>query len=157
MSAMPCQSARALGLTIGKGDLMRYLRTCSRILTYPLIALFLFTTVPLVPARAALIGTEDVLRQHDLSAGREKVARFLQRQDVREQLASFGVSPSEVDARVAALSDEEIARIAGKIDEMPAGQGAVEVVLIAALIIFLMLLITDILGLTDVFPFVKHW
>jgi uncharacterized small protein (DUF1192 family) len=76
---------------------------------------------------------------------------------VREQLASFGVSPSEVDARVAALSDEEIARIAGKIDEMPAGQGAVEVVLIAALIIFLMLLITDILGLTDVFPFVKHW
>ena len=50
---------------------MRYFRTCSRILTYPLLALFLFTTVPLVPAQAALIGTEDVLQQRDLSAARE--------------------------------------------------------------------------------------
>ena len=136
---------------------MRYFRTCSCILTYPLIALFLFTTVPLVPARAALIGTDDVLQQPDFSADREKVARFLERQDVREQMASFGVSPTDVDARVAALSDEEIARIAGKIDQMPAGQGTVAVVLTAVLIILLVLLVTDILGVTDVFPFVKHW
>jgi len=66
----------------------------------------LCTTVPLVPAQAALIGTEDILQHRDLSAAREKVARFLERQDVREQLAAFGVSPREVDARVAALSDE---------------------------------------------------
>jgi hypothetical protein len=154
---VPIVPALALGLTIPKGDLMRYFQTCSRTLTYPLIALFLFTTVPLVPARAALIGTEDVLQLPDVSADREKVARFLERQDVRQQLASLGVNPKEVDARVAALSDQEIARIAGKIDQMPAGQGAVAVVIIAALIIFLALLITDILGLTDVFPFVKHW
>jgi hypothetical protein len=146
----------ALALTIRKGDLMRYFRTCSRILAYPLIALFLITTVPLAPARAAIIGTEDVLQQGGLSADREKVVRFLERQDVRQQLASFGVNPTEVDARVAVLSDQEIARIAGKIDQMPAGQGAVAVVVSAALIVFLVLLLTDILGLTDVFNFVKH-
>ena len=101
---------------------MRYFRICSRILTYPLLALFLFTTVPLVPAQAALIGTEDVLQQRDLSAAREKVARFLDRQDVREQLAAFGVNRREVDARVAALSDEEITRIAGKIIKCQRGK-----------------------------------
>src|SRR5437773_1023260 len=135
---------------------MRYFRTCSRILAYPLIALFLITPVPLAPPRAAIIGTEGVLQQGSLSADREKVVRFLERQDVRQQLASFGVNPKEVDARVAVLSDQEIARIAGKIDQMPAGQGAVAVVVSAALIVFLVLLITDILGLTDVFNFVKH-
>src|SRR5206468_1237046 len=58
---------------------MRYFRTCSRILAYPLIALFLITTVPLAPARAAIIGTEDVLQQGSLPAAREKVVRFLER------------------------------------------------------------------------------
>ena len=71
---IPAQPALALGLTIPTGDLMRYFRTCSRILTYPLLALFLFTTVPLVPPQAALIGTDDVLQQRDLPAAREKVA-----------------------------------------------------------------------------------
>src|SRR5215831_14141369 len=125
---------------------MRHFRTGARLLAYPLIALFLITTVPLAPARAAFVGTEDVLQHRDLSADREKVARFLERQDVRQQLTSLGVDPKEVDARVAALSDQEIARIAGKIDQMPVGQGAIEAVLGVALIVFLVLLLTDILG-----------
>ena len=136
---------------------MRCFRAYSRILTYPLLALFLFTTVPLVPAQAALIGTEDVLQQRDLSLAREKVTRFLERRDVRQQWASLGVSPREADARVAALSDEEIARIAGKIDQMPAGQSPIGVVFTVSLIILLVLLVTDILGVTNVLPFVKHW
>jgi hypothetical protein len=117
----------------------------------------LFTTVPLVPAQAALIGTEDVLQQRDLSLAREKVTRFLERRDVRQQWASLGVSPREAEARVAALSDEEIARIAGKIDQMPAGQSPIGVVFTVSLIILLVLLVTDILGVTNVLPFVKHW
>jgi hypothetical protein len=53
------------------------------------------------------------------------------------------------------LSNEEIQQIAGRLDELPAGEGGVEVILGAILIIFLVLLITDLLGLTDVFPFVN--
>ena len=52
-------------------------------------------------------------------------------------------------------SDEEIRQIAGHMDELPAGEGGLGVVVGAILIIFLVLLITDILGVTDVFPFVK--
>jgi Family of unknown function (DUF6627) len=135
---------------------MQGFRIYSRILAYPLIALFLITTVPLAPARAAFIGTEEVLRQANSSADREKVATFLQRQDVRQQLTSLGVDAREVDARVAALSDQEISKIAGKIDQMPAGQGWFGILIGAALIVFLVLLITDIVGVTHIFPFVSH-
>jgi len=135
---------------------MRHFRTVSRILAFPVIVLFLITTVPLAPARAALVGTEEVLRQANPSADREKVTTFLQRQDVRQQLISLGVDPREVDQRVAALSDQEISKIAGKIDQMPAGQGVVGAILITALIVFIVLLVTDILGYTHIFPFVTH-
>jgi len=53
--------------------------------------------------------------------------------------------------RVASMTDEEVRALNQKIDEMPAGSGVVG----AVVLIFLVLLITDIAGLTDVFPFVK--
>jgi len=70
-------------------------------------------------------------------------------------MVALGVDPSEVDARIAALSDQEISQIAGHIDEMPAGQGVLGAIIVALLIVFIVLLITDLVGLTDVFPFVK--
>ena len=119
---------------------MHHFRTYIRILTWPLIALFLFTTVPLAPARATLIGTEEVLHQGNPSTDREKVATFLQRQDVRQQLASLGVDGREAEARVAALSDQEIATIAGKIDQIPAGQGLGTILLITLIILLIVLI-----------------
>jgi len=98
------------------------------------------TIVPLAPARAALITTDDVLRQVSPSGDREKVTAFLKRQDVRQQLVFLGVDVREADARVATLSDQEIAKIAGQIDQMPAGQG-VEGILILALLVLLIILI----------------
>ena len=41
------------------------------------------------------------------------------------------------------------------IDPLPAGGDALGVILGVALIVFLVLLITDIMGYTDIFPFVK--
>ncbi len=68
---------------------------------------------------------------------------------------SLGVEPSEVQARLAALSPAELAPLSERIDQMPAGQGAVGAVVGVILILFLVLLLTDLLGLTDVFPFVN--
>ena len=135
---------------------MHLVRIGSRFLVWPVIAVFLLTSLPLAPARAAFVGTEDVLHQRDPSADRMKVAQFLQREDVRQQLTALGVDPKEVDLRVASLSDEEVGKIAGKIDQLPAGQGAVGAILFVGLIVFLVLLITDILGVTHVFSFVRH-
>jgi Family of unknown function (DUF6627) len=86
---------------------------------------------------------------------RARVLAFLGRAEVREQIVALGVDPGEAAARVRALSDAQVREIAGQLDQLPAGQSVIGVVVGAILIIFLVLLITDLLGLTDVFPFVK--
>ena len=61
---------------------------------------------------------------------------------VREQMVALGVDPSEVDARLAALSDQELSQIAGQIDQLPAGQGPLGLLVVVLLIILLVVLIT---------------
>ena len=79
-----------------------------------------------------------------------RIAGLLERADVRAQLEARGVDPREVEARVAALTDEEAAEIGSQIDGLPAGG-----ILGFILLVFLVLLITDILGFTKVFPFTR--
>ena len=119
------------------------------------MALFLLTG-PIDAARAALITTEQALAGEVAGDERERVAAFLARDDVRAQMVALGVDPAEAAQRVAGLSDAEVARIAGHLEQLPAGQGAIGAVIGAAVLIFLVLLITDLLGLTDVFPFVRN-
>ena len=116
---------------------------------------FLLTSLPLGIAQAALVGTEQVLGSATQDE-RRKVEAFLQRQDVRDQMVAFGVEPDEAAARVASLSDREIHQIAGQIDRLPAGQGVLVALIGAAVFVFVVLLITDLLGLTHIFPFVRH-
>jgi hypothetical protein len=112
-------------------------------------------SMPLGTARAAVVTTDQVLAETG-ATDRERVLAFLDRAEVREQIVALGVDPAEAAARVAALSDAQVQEIAGQLDQLPAGQSAVGVVVGAILIIFLVLLVTDLLGLTDVFPFVNH-
>jgi hypothetical protein len=52
------------------------------------------------------------------------------------------------------LSDDEVEHLAGRLDSLPAG-GDVEGVLWIAFLVFLVLLVTDILGFTKVFSFTR--
>jgi hypothetical protein len=104
-----------------------------------------------LPAQAGLVSTESVAA----AGSRERVAAFLERADVQGQMEALGVAAADVKSRVAALSDAEVASLAGKIDALPAGGDGVGAVLGVVLIVFLVLLITDILGLTKVFPFTR--
>jgi hypothetical protein len=106
--------------------------------------LILSLAVPL-PVQAGLVSTDSLLE-------RERITTLLERGDVQAQLQAYGVSPGEVKARVAALTDAEAAELAARIDELPAGGVSI---LGAALIVFLVLLLTDILGYTKIFPFTK--
>ncbi len=117
-----------------------------------LITVMTLASVPVSTANAAIVGTDKVIEQSQ-SSSRDRVAAFLQREDVRAQLQAYDVSPEEAEARVAALSDEEVQMIAGRIDELPAGQGTVGVIVGSIVLIFVVLLITDLIGLTHVFGF----
>ncbi|MEE9480116.1 MAG: PA2779 family protein [Kiloniellales bacterium] len=117
--------------------------------------LMAMTSMPIGVAQAEMVTTDQVIEQVNPPEDRTRVMDFMLRDDVQQQLTILGVDPEEAARRVASLSDEEIQQIAGRLEEMPAGEGGVGPIVGAILIIFLVLLVTDLLGLTDVFPFVK--
>ncbi len=133
---------------------MQTIRKFRRLTAATLAVAMLTVSIPVVPVHAAMVGTDQIIRQMDGSA-RDRVTAFLAREDVERQLKALGVDPAEATARVEALSDDEISVIAGRIDSLPAGQGAVGAILGAAVLVFLVLLITDLLGLTHVFGFTR--
>src|SRR3954471_13528096 len=70
-----------------------------------------------LPVHAGLVSTDAAVA----SADRERITGFLERAEVRAQLQAQGADPADVKARVAALTDEEAAQLAGRIDSLPAG------------------------------------
>ena len=107
------------------------------------------------PAQAAMINTAELLKQSKHNFDRDRIKAFLGRSEVQKQLLTWGINPEEAKARTDSLTDQEIEKIVASSDQLPAGGGALGTIVGAALIIFIVLLITDILGLTDIFYFVK--
>lgn len=134
---------------------MFFLRRYSRFVALPLAALMMAVSMPLGAAQAALVSTDQIIDKSEVAADRAQVASFLARDDVRRNLQAMGVDPDEAAARVAVMTDAEVRQVAARIDELPAGQDVAVALISAALVIFLVLLVTDLMGVTDVFPFVK--
>ena len=134
---------------------MFFLRRYSRFFAFPLAVLMMAVSMPVGVAQAALVSTDQVIDKSEAAADRAHVVAFLAREDVRRQMQSMGVNPDEATARVAVMTDAEVQQMAARIDGLPAGQGVAEALISAALIIFIVLLVTDLMGVTDVFPFVK--
>jgi hypothetical protein len=86
---------------------------------------------------------------------RSQLLGVLERVEVQNQLQAHGVSIEQAKARIAALTDVEAAQLAAQIDSLPAGGDGVGALIGAVLIVFLVLLLTDILGFTKIFPFTK--
>ncbi len=127
---------------------IRLLRRTSWTLLFTLIALLL----PVAPVHAALVGTEQLVSAAQVETDRERVRVFLQRADVRDMLKQRGVDANVALSRVDAMTDAEVQTVATQLDRLPAGGTSV---LGAAVFIFVLLLITDILGLTKIFPFTR--
>jgi hypothetical protein len=104
-------------------------------------------------AHAELIPTENVSSievTQKMGLGHARLSAALTRADVRAEMERLGVSPAVAAERVAALTDAEAGRLADQIDNAPAG-GIVGVILL----VFFVLLFTDIMGWTKVFPFTR--
>jgi hypothetical protein len=106
-------------------------------------------------AQATLVGTEQVAAAEGVvsaAAQRERVNELLTRSDVAAALQERGVDMAQAQARIAALTDAEVAHLADTLDTAPAGASDV---LGTIVFIFLLLLLTDILGFTKIFPFTR--
>lgn len=115
-----------------------------------LLSLLLAVT-PLVPAQAAMLGNDKVITPSQSAVASDKLESFLGQEATRQQLLSLGVSPESVLERAGSLTDAELARVNQAIDTLHAGGDSVLGIL---LIIFIVFIITDAIGATDIFPFV---
>lgn len=106
------------------------------------------TALPL-PAAAGMIGTESATS----AASRDRIGAALARAEVRARLEAAGVRVEDVRARVNALTDDEAAQLAQQLDNLPAGGDGI---VGAIVLVFIVLLVTDILGYTKVFPFTRQ-
>lgn len=127
---------------------MDTIRRFAKPLTCVVTVCFVLLSCYIPAAGAAIVDTESLL---DTETGRAQVEAFLSRADVQKQLVNQGLDPEQALSRINRLTDAEVHGLADKINSMPAGGDVVG----AAVFIFLVLLVTDLLGLTDVFPFVK--
>ena len=95
---------------------------------------------------AAPIGTDTLIQLDQRDELLSSIQAELARDEVRAEFLARGVSPKEVDARVAALSTEELRQLKLQIDELPAGG------LLAVIgVVFVVLLILELVGVTNIF------
>lgn len=112
------------------------------------VAVFAQVSWGQIASTELVLGTPSVVSSH------EKVSQFVAREDVAKSFEQMGVDPKMIETKIASLSDDEINSIASQIDTLPAG-GDAGGLIGAAIFIFIVLLITDILGFTKVFNFTR--
>lgn len=129
--------------------------TLTKKLTAWAVAIALSHSAGLQVAQAGIITTEAVAAEASVAHVAERRAQVLatlNRADVAQGLVERGVDMDAARARVESLSDQEVLALADQLDQAPAGASDVLGVI---LFVFILLLITDILGLTKVFPFTR--
>lgn len=112
----------------------------------PFLVVFFVVTIWVPGAKAAIVNTQSLITSQELGLQGE-LQTTLAREDVRQQLVALGVDPLQVDARVAALTPEELRQLQLKINDLPAGSSALAVIGV----VFLVLLILELVGVTNVF------
>jgi hypothetical protein len=96
-----------------------------------LFALALILFAPL--AYAGMIGVE--------GTERERVRSMLERPEVASELERLGVPPAEAQARVEAMTPEEVSQLAGRVDALAAGGASDRDLLLVIILVLLLILI----------------
>ncbi len=120
-----------------------------------LALVFCYFNVLWTPAQAALVNTAQVVQETTDDQTRARLRTLLARADVKAQLETWGVDPQEAQARVDTLTAEELETLSARMDELPAGGSGLAVVAVVLLVAFLIILLTDIMGLTNIFTFTR--
>ena len=103
-----------------------------------------------MPLQAAMIGTDTLLQQGQSQFDRQQLVQMLERGDVQQQLVAMGVEVADAQMRVAQMTDSEVQQLNSQLGQLPAGGDVLGIVLL----IFLVFVITDVIGATDIFPFI---
>jgi hypothetical protein len=101
-------------------------------------------------AGAAIVTNDVVVSHMQQDSAKTALLQAINRSDVKQQLLALGVNPADIESRINLMTDEEIAQLNQQIDELPAGGDVLGILLV----IFIVFVITDVIGATDIFPFI---
>lgn len=99
-------------------------------------------------ANAAMVSTTSLLQGSQQISNSESVTTM--RLGLSDALVNYGVAAQDADSRVALLTNDQVVMLNGQLADMPAGGN----ILGLAVLVFLVFIITDAVGATDVFTFV---
>jgi hypothetical protein len=125
------------------------MRKLQKIIALFLVSSMLFLQIPIAQAR--LISTDQALQHEQQTWTRANVSQLLDKTEIRAQLIKLGVDPAQAKDRVNRMTDQEVATLNQQLANQPAGGMDILGVLV---VVFIVLVITDLLGATDVFPWV---
>jgi hypothetical protein len=120
----------------------------SRLFVLQLVSVALICTGFVQVSSAGVIGTGQIIESDVRATSIGRIDALLAREDVAGQLQEYGVDPAVIEARVRGLTTAELLVLESRIDQQIAGAGDV-LTLIGA--VFLVLLILELLGVTDIF------
>lgn len=101
-------------------------------------------------AQAAMVSNQQIIHKTYQINDKQALLQTINREDVQQQLLSMGVSSADIESRINQMTHEEIAQLNQQMTELPAGAG----ILSAAVLVFLVFVVTDVIGATDIFPFI---
>ncbi len=134
---------------------MNVIRKALKPMSMYLAVIMFLIAAPVQSVPAAMIDTETMMDSARGREAREYLHQLMARKEIQAAIAAQGIDADEAWARINSLSDDEIIRIADQIDQLPAGGGLTEFLLIIILVGFIVLVILDLTGVTDVFTFIK--
>lgn len=103
-------------------------------------------------AQAGIVTNKSLAQNARVDLDRQDILNLLSRSEAKQQLMVMGVDPAMVHERVRYMTDAEVLQVNQKLDEMYAGQADILGLLVLLFIIFI---VTDMLGATNIFPFVS--
>ena len=112
---------------------------------------FLLVLLPVMPAQAAMLGNNVIISEQQAAFEKAQILEALDQEFTRQQLETWGVSPEMAHERINSLTGEELANLNRQFSELEAGGDSILGIL---LILFIVFIITDAIGATDIFPFV---
>ena len=101
-------------------------------------------------ASAAVFSSEQVISNQQFNFNKQQVLSYVDIAEVQNKLIELGVSPADAKQRIANMTAEELSALNSQMNEMPAG-GIVGVVVTVLVVV----VVTDLMGLTDVYPFIN--
>lgn len=99
---------------------------------------------------AGVVSNASVIAAEQTRVSRAQLLQWLDREDVAQKMQSMGVDRTQVESRINTMTADELAQFNQQADQLPAGAGIVGIIVLF-LVIFI---ITDIIGATDIFPFI---